>query len=161
MDEVSLGLDSLNGKTARRSTIVVGVDGSPSSEAAVQWAAEECHRRDARVVLVHVRQPVLGSVMTVEHRRYRALALTDTVGRLWQQVSTLRSKAVDAVGRVGDGSPSDFLIEASQTADLLVIGAEGEGQHRGLLLGEVAQRCVRDAACPVVIIPAPGGPVAA
>ncbi|HZC26185.1 MAG TPA: universal stress protein [Actinopolymorphaceae bacterium] len=161
MSEATMTLGSQNGAAAQRPVIVVGVDGSASSEAAVRWAAEEARRRNARLVLVHVRQPVLGSVMTVDSRRYRALAVNDTVGLLWQQVTALQAGEIDAVGRVGDGCPDEILIETSQTADLLVLGAEGNGRHRGLLLGDVAQRCARNAACPVVLIPPPGGRAAA
>jgi nucleotide-binding universal stress UspA family protein len=146
---------SPDGSSARRATIVVGVDGSESSEAAVRWGADEARRRGARLVLVHIRQPALGSVMTVDSRRYRALALRDTVGLLWQEVTALQAEEIDVVGQVGDGSPDQVLIEASQTADLLVLGAEGTGRHRGLLLGDVAQRCARSASCPVVLIPPP------
>lgn len=161
MSEATMTLGSPNGAPAQRPVIVVGVDGSASSDAAIEWGAEEARRRNARLVLVHVREPVLGSVMTVDSRRYRALAVNNTVGLLWQQVSALQAREVDAVGRIGDGPPDEVLIETSQNADLLVLGAEGDGRHRGLLLGEVAQRCARSAACPVVIIPPPGGRVLA
>ncbi len=157
MSEATMTLGSSNGAPAQRPVIVVGVDGSAASDAAVHWAADEAARKNARLVLVHVRQPVLGSVMTVESRRYRALAVNDAIGLLWQQVTALQAREVDAVGRVGDGCPDEVLIETSQNADLLVLGAEGNGRHRGLLLGDVAQRCARNAACPVVLIPPPGG----
>ncbi|MET9021502.1 universal stress protein [Actinopolymorpha sp. NPDC004070] len=146
-------VDGSNG----RPFVVVGVDGSASSEAAVEWAAEECARRGARLVLLHVLEPVVGSVLTVESRRYRARSVGDTVGDLWDQVNQLRDRRVDAEGQVEEGVPDRVLIMASQDAELLVVGAEGADRHRGLLLGEVAQRCARAAGCPVVIIPPPGG----
>jgi nucleotide-binding universal stress UspA family protein len=161
MTEATMTRGSPDGTSAQRATIVVGIDGSESSEAAVRWGADEARRRGAKLILVHVRQPALGSVMTVESRRYRALALRDTVGLLWQQVTALQAEAIDVAGQVGDGSPDQILIEASQTADLLVLGAEGTGRHRGLLLGDVAQRCARSASCPVVLIPPPYGRPAA
>ncbi len=145
--------DSSNG----RPFVVVGVDGSASAEAAVEWAAEECARRGARLVLLHVREPVVGSVLTVDSRRYRARSVSDTAGDLWDQVNQLRDRRVDAIGQVEEGTPDQVLILASEEADLLVLGAEGTDRHRGLLLGEVAQECARGASCPVVIIPPPGG----
>jgi nucleotide-binding universal stress UspA family protein len=145
------------GSSNGRPFVVVGVDGSASAEAAVEWAAAECARRGARLVLLHVREPVVGSVLTVESRRYRARSVSDTVGDLWDQVDQLRDRRVDAVGQVEEGTPDQVLIMASEDADLLVVGAEGADRHRGLLLGEVAQQCVRGATCPVVIIPPPGG----
>jgi nucleotide-binding universal stress UspA family protein len=154
MSEATMTRGSSGGTEARRSTIVVGVDGSESSEAAVQWAAEEARRRGATLVLLHVRQSER-SVMTVDSRRYGALALRDTVGVLWQQVTALQEVQIDAVGRVNDGRPDRVLVEASESADLLVLGAEGTGRHRGLLLGDVAQKCARSAHCPVVLVPPP------
>ncbi|SDS88742.1 universal stress protein [Actinopolymorpha singaporensis] len=145
------------GSSDGRPFVVVGVDGSASAEAAVDWAAEECARRGARLVLLHVREPVVGSVLTVESRRYRARSVGDTVGDLWEQVNQLRESRVDAEGQVEEGTPEQVLIMASEDAELLVVGAEGTGRHRGLLLGEVAQECARAAVCPVVIIPPPGG----
>ncbi|GAA5020361.1 universal stress protein [Actinopolymorpha pittospori] len=157
MSEATMTVGSADDSSAARPVVVVGVDGSASSEAAIRWAVEESERRRAKLVLVHVREPVIGSVMTVESRRYRALAVGDTVGDLWQQVNALRDGSVDAEGKVEEGLPEEVLVKASRDADLLVIGAEGTGRHRGLLLGDVAQRCARAASCPVVIIPPPGG----
>ncbi|MEQ7125831.1 universal stress protein [Actinopolymorpha sp. B11F2] len=154
MSEATMTRESSRGTEARRATIVVGIDGSESSDAAVQWAADEARRRGAQLILLHVRQPE-GSVMTVDSRRYGALALRDTVGLLWQQVTALKEQKIDVVGRVDDGSPDQVLIEVSRGADLLVLGAEGTGRHRGLLLGDVAQECARSANCPVVLIPPP------
>jgi nucleotide-binding universal stress UspA family protein len=49
-------------------------------------------------------------------------------------------------------SPASVLIEASDGADLLVVGSRGRGGFKGLLLGSVGQQCSYHARCPVTIV---------
>jgi nucleotide-binding universal stress UspA family protein len=134
--------------------IAVGVDGSSASAAAVQWAAGQA-RDGARLRLIHVRELPAAVSLTVGRRRYRPVVERYDGSRLQELVGELRGRGVEATGEICDGEPSEVLIGASWTADLLVLGAEGHGRHRGLLLGEVAQRCVRSAGCPLVVVPPP------
>jgi nucleotide-binding universal stress UspA family protein len=59
------------------------------------------------------------------------------------------------VGVTHQEHPASALIEASDGADLLVVGSRGLGGFRGLLLGSVGHQCVLHARCPVVIIRPP------
>lgn len=54
-----------------------------------------------------------------------------------------------------EGSPSRVLLDASQGAALLVVGAGGRGGFLGLLLGSVASQVVNHGVCPVVVVPKP------
>ena len=54
---------------------------------------------------------------------------------------------------VAVGAPEEVLAEESQTADLVVVGSRGYGPHRAVLLGSVSGRLVREAACPVIVVP--------
>ena len=51
------------------------------------------------------------------------------------------------------GRPADALVQASASADLVVVGTRGHGGFRGLLMGSVSQAVLVDAACPVMVVP--------
>jgi nucleotide-binding universal stress UspA family protein len=56
------------------------------------------------------------------------------------------------VRQVIEGPPARVLIDASQNADLLVVGSRGHGAFAGMLIGSVSQHCVHHASCPVVVV---------
>jgi nucleotide-binding universal stress UspA family protein len=137
--------------------IVVGVDGSPGSIAALQWALEEGRRRSATVDVVHAwLTPSVGDVSGM------AMAAIDQreVERSEQQ---LLDRAILAAGPTPDdvvlnpmlvrGPAAAALLETAKGADLLVVGSRGHGGFVGLLLGSVSQQCTHHSPCPVVIIP--------
>ncbi len=51
------------------------------------------------------------------------------------------------------GAPERMLAEESEHVDLIVVGSRGYGPHRAVLLGSVSGRLVREAACPVIVVP--------
>ena len=139
----------------RTRTIVVGVDGSEPSCAALRWAIAEATRRRTRLEVVnayHETQVVLpfGPPTTSDHER---LEETST--------SLLDHMIAGAVGRSGPpeietiSSPlgaAAALRDAARTAALLVVGSRGRGGLRGLGLGSVSLQCVHHAPCPVVVV---------
>jgi nucleotide-binding universal stress UspA family protein len=66
---------------------------------------------------------------------------------------TLAELDVDAVGEAVVGSPVETLVELSHRVDLLVVGSRGWGPVRRILLGSTAARLIREAACPVLVLP--------
>lgn len=58
--------------------------------------------------------------------------------------------------RLVDGDPAEVLLDLARDADLLVLGSSHLGTVPGAVVGSVAQRCIADAAAPVVIVPDPG-----
>ncbi|HZQ83920.1 MAG TPA: universal stress protein [Acidimicrobiales bacterium] len=127
-------------------TIVVGVDDSPNSHQALAWAVEEAARDGALVEAFAVVPPTGGDV---------TMALADVRERLDHVARPFRHPArVELLTQAVLGDPAGMLCTLAHDADLLVVGRRGRGHVAGLLLGSVADDCVRHAPCPVAVIPA-------
>lgn len=132
--------------------VVVGVDGSADSELAVRWAVAEARRTGCPLHLVHTVPRLLGKQPDPAERDQRAaadLALA-TARRLAADAPQLHVSVqrVEVMG-LAAGQP---LVESSQDAGLLVVGAVGHGRVTGALLGSVSQLVAREAHCPVVVV---------
>jgi nucleotide-binding universal stress UspA family protein len=140
--------------TGGRGRIVVGVDGSPSSLTALEWAIGQAALTGASVEAVtswHVPVAAGGySIVDATDWRANAEAIQDVA---IQEV--LGDEAVTVVRRVVQGHPVDVLLHAAAGADLLVVGSRGHGGFAGMLLGSVSQHVVAHAPCVVVVVKAP------
>jgi nucleotide-binding universal stress UspA family protein len=137
--------------------IVVGVDDSGGARAALAWALDEARRHQARITLVHAFVLEVAWIDRADMARWSDLqrrAAETALAQIVDDVSPPAGVEVDA--RVVEGNPVNVLIDASQDADLLVVGSRGRGGLAGVLLGSVSQRCVERAHCPVVVIPTSG-----
>ena len=127
------------------SSIVIGVDFSPSSTEAAQWAAQH-FGHDADVILAHSvdtrRNPV---PETVENATKRLRDLRDT----------MPGERIQLDVREGDAARSLSELVAELKADLLVVGARGERADLEPRLGTTAQHAVRDSAIPVLVVALP------
>ena len=138
------------------STIVVGVDGSPGSRKALQWAAAEAaeHGADLSVVNVweHTLLPPAGSLSVSEH--YVPEPSQATAGELLQVIKEELGEDPPVLVRpnVKQGRPAKVLIDESANADLLVVGKRGHGGFAGLVLGSVSQHVAAYGKCPVVVV---------
>jgi nucleotide-binding universal stress UspA family protein len=131
--------------------IVVGVDGSVPSKAALAWALGQARLTGAAVEAVIVwefpsvtRYPVLVSDVDWEDVATRALsdAVADVAGAQQAKIAT----------KVKRGNAAQMLLEEAAGADLLVVGSRGHGGFVEALLGSTSQHCVHHASCPVVVI---------
>jgi nucleotide-binding universal stress UspA family protein len=137
--------------------IVVGVDGSASSKAALRWAVAQAERTDATVqVVVAWHYPAMiggygfAPVSVMEAANFDEIAsktAAETIAEVVDPVSPVRVETW-----VREGNPAEVLIEAAEGADLLVVGSRGHGGFTGALLGSVSQHCVQHAPCPIVIV---------
>ena len=132
--------------------IVVGTDGSEHADHAVRWAADEADRRGCRLVVVHVWK--YGYHLTMEGiDRADDFTPDDAELILDKAVETARSlSGADVRGELIEGSEADTLLELSESADLLVLGARGRGGFRAMLFGSIANAAATHSSCPTVIV---------
>ncbi len=130
--------------------IVVGVDGSPASSDALRWAAKHAQ-------LLH------GTVRAVSSWRWPNYLTrvppgidpaADTAQTLDEIVEAVLADfpELEVSRHVIEGPPGPALLTQSEGAELLVVGARGRAAFPGMLLGSVAEYCVRNGDCPVVVV---------
>jgi nucleotide-binding universal stress UspA family protein len=136
--------------------VVVGVDGSATSELAIAAAFEEASARGAPLVAVHawsdfVHEDFRGTVRITP--RWESVR-EDEERLLAQRLAGWQEKYPDVgVRRVlCRDRPRHALLEATQTAQLVVVGNRGRGGFAGMLLGSTGQALVRHAACTVLVV---------
>lgn len=136
-----------------RGRVVVGVDGSPSSKAALRWALQQAKATGAEVEAVYAWQyPVsFGAPVALlpgeDIAAEAGTALADAIGN-----AAADESGVTVHRRVVLGDPAGALLSRAQGADLLVVGDRGYGGFEKSLLGSVSQHCVHHATCPVVVV---------
>ena len=131
--------------------IVVGVDGSEHSNAALRWALAEAEAHsDGMVTAVLSWQVPFLSFPGAFDRDELENAYKSF---LIETVSAIAPKpAVPLETLVAEGDPTESMVEASKDANLLVLGIRGRSPFAGLLLGSVSQGAAATAHCPVVLV---------
>ena len=132
--------------------VVVGVDGSPPSLWALDWAGREAEHLGAVLeIWVLWMPPVpLGTMAPIGGGDY-AMAATLMADEAVQYARE-RWPGTVVESHATEASPAPALVEASRDASLLVVGSRGVGGFRGLLLGSVSQYCVQHGHCPVMVV---------
>jgi nucleotide-binding universal stress UspA family protein len=136
--------------------VLVGVDGSPQSGAALQYAVAEANRRGARLRVVSTYFPEYSV-----HGRTQPLSASepaievDVEAHIRQMVE--EALAADAAAPPVDiviaaGPAAGVLIDMSGEVDVLVVGHRGRGGFASMLLGSVSLQCVLHAHCPVIVV---------
>jgi nucleotide-binding universal stress UspA family protein len=139
--------------------IVVGVDGSPPSMAALRWAIRQAEVTAAALDAVIAWEfPIaaggLGWAPTsgLDDTDYSELA-AKTLAEAIAEVSPPPEVVVHQV--VAEGNPALVLLDVAKDADLLVVGNRGHGGITDALIGSVSVRCLHHAACPIVVVHGP------
>jgi nucleotide-binding universal stress UspA family protein len=133
--------------------VVVGVDGSPTSEAALAYAFEAASARRAPLVAVHTWRDAMLDTSVSLLIDWDAVAVEEhqlLAERLAGWAAKYPDVAVERV--VTMDRPTHALQERSEGAQLLVVGSRGRGGLMGTILGSVSQTLLHHAACPVVIV---------
>jgi nucleotide-binding universal stress UspA family protein len=135
--------------------IVVGVDGSPASLAAMHAAYEEARLRHAPLHVVTAWQLAWSEIAIdapvvvkkiVEHN-------ADILESALATVDHGRPEGIDVSGELRNGDPATELLDAASDATLLVVGTRGTSGLVGTLIGSVAHAAIQHAKCPVLIVP--------
>jgi nucleotide-binding universal stress UspA family protein len=133
--------------------IVVGVDGSMPSKAALRWALRQAHLTGATVEAVTAWEyplvygypaPIIDNVNFEE--------LATGVVKACIAEATAGAEASPIYYKIVEGEAATALLRESVGADLLVVGSRGHGGFVEALLGSTGQHCVHRATCPVVVI---------
>jgi nucleotide-binding universal stress UspA family protein len=139
--------------------IVVGIDGSEQAYQALRWAMREAAVHQTALTVLQV-IPAMASPWTGNE-----LVVPDGDAAVARASSSAREAVAKASAELGDrqpasvsvraftGFPVPALIEASQAADLLVVGSRGEGGFANLLIGSTSYQVSHHSQCPVVIVP--------
>ncbi len=136
--------------------IVVGVDGSDSSKAALGWAVHQAELTGDRIeaVIAWSYPTMMGgfgagpvSAMPLNFDEIAAKTLADSIASAVDPAS-----AVLISTTVVQGHPAHVLLNAADGADLLVVGSRGHGGFASALLGSVSQHCAQHAPCPLLIV---------
>lgn len=136
--------------TEQTPVVVVGVDGSKESLAAVAWAQRYANATGAvlRVVVAYLWPQAYGYPMMFEGFD----PASDAKGVAEQVVSGLALPADRIATRVVEGPPGGVLVADSADADVLVVGARGHSGIDKLTLGSISRYCVHHATVPVVVV---------
>jgi nucleotide-binding universal stress UspA family protein len=128
--------------------IGVGVDGHDESDAALRGAAELARALGAKIDLIRAFAPEVAAVdaESLADLEINARAQLDTSAKALPP-------GITGATTFEQRDPADLLIERSHELDLLVIGSRGYGPLHAVLLGAVSGRVIRDAACPVIVVP--------
>jgi nucleotide-binding universal stress UspA family protein len=138
-------------------TVIVGVDGSSASVAALAWAARyaEATGADLIAMLAWHYPSVAGGppvgvapeAVTSQVEKSRYDILDKAIGDACAGRPSVRVQR-----KVVYGHPAQALIDESKDASLLVVGSKGYGGFRGMMLGSISTHCVSHASCPVTVV---------
>ncbi|HET6504372.1 MAG TPA: universal stress protein [Amycolatopsis sp.] len=135
--------------------VVVGVDGSPAGDAALELAFDEASWRQVPLVAVHVWDDAFLAELFEEARSKldRPAVEQHEHELLGQRLAGWQEKYPDVTVRrlVVRGRPGDELLSVADRAQLLVVGSRGRGGLTGMLLGSTSQAVMSYALCPVVV----------
>ena len=136
--------------------VVVGVDGSPASEAAIALAFEEASARRTRLIAVHA-----GTDFVSDHAYLVArqcIAYWEPYEErdremLAERLAGWQEKYPDVPVRRVNGleTPACALLDYDRTAQLMVVGSRGRGGFAGMLLGSVSRKLINQATCPLIV----------
>ena len=146
------------GKEFAMSGIVVGVDGSPASEMALEWAMKAAVAMRLPLEVLAVHQVLRGQWSDTPIAYPEGEDTLDEPRRIADEMvhrvaGKVPERPLSVTVKVLNGLPASELVDMSKDADLIVVGSRGRGGFTRLLMGSVSAHVVNHAFCPVVAIP--------
>ena len=139
--------------TDPKKRIIVAVDGSEGSNAAIDEAVELAHEMDATLSFVYVRRPSSSALGNPYYERHVGHDLRK--GReVIAEASQMAARAgIETDGDILEGDAADEIVSLadSRAVDLIVVGSRGYGALAGALLGSVSRAVVQHANVPVLV----------
>lgn len=144
--------------SAKRYGIVVGVDGSAASSAAVCWAARDAALRDIPLLLVHAYNTYIPTYPQIPSPTGVAVWQEEDGRQVLERAVKVAREAVNddqpltVTTEMKSAPPVPTLSEFAEDAEMVVVGSNGRGAVGRFLLGSVSSGVVRHARCPVAVI---------
>ncbi|UNK70873.1 universal stress protein [Microbacterium sp. H1-D42] len=142
--------------TGERSGVVVGVDGSPTSEPAIAFAAAEADRLGEPLTAIIVWTPIATprNAVMVMPQAYREGMEQNARESLALSIAGLRSQypGIEIEEAVAEGYPSAVINELAESARLTVVGSRGHGTVRRLLLGSISHEVLQRLATVTAVV---------
>ena len=141
----------MTSETSGKRRILVGVDGSPNSAKAIDWAISFAHSGDT-VILLSAWSPIVVPAEMATSYTFDDTGARNVLEAESKRVSQVAAnRGVSLAQHFENNDPRNALLSSS--CDMIVVGSRGHGGVMGLLLGSVADYVSRHAKVPVVIVP--------
>jgi nucleotide-binding universal stress UspA family protein len=137
---------------SEKGRIVVGIDGSPTAQAALSAAIEEARLRGLGLRIIYAFPALVSFFGTTAHEYYPQVEAE--AHKMFDQAiaSAPAMDGLDVERTLEPGNPAEILVEASRGASMLVVGARGRGSFLGTVMGSVSWHAVHQAHCPVLVV---------
>jgi nucleotide-binding universal stress UspA family protein len=148
------------GKHLAVGDVVVGVDGSPASEAALRWAADEATRLGRAIRLIHAfAWPAYAAAYGLPPAAWTDNGVSEQAEGVLNRAAALAHELAPSVpihGAIVPGGAAGVLTDASRRAAMVVLGKRGAGGFTELLLGSVSSQVARHGVGAIVVVPLEG-----
>jgi nucleotide-binding universal stress UspA family protein len=142
------------------SGILVGVDGSYHSRAALGWAVREAAQHHCRLMVLTIHQEaprpateIYWGIHNYAEDSFDPETTRKAVAQLVDEVAhQTGERPLEVTVNVTSGDVAAELIKESRDADMVIVGSRGSGGFAGLLMGSVSSKVVHHTKCPVVVI---------